>query len=170
LALCLPRQAVVTSGRGIARIEHDLTKYRILQVTPELRQGVVRHSKQQHRAELGQRSFLADLEKMKKQAVSYFEIYRTALGSGSPALAGRARVDKRVTGSDLYQVARDIATRAGIEQGLILAPQHEGERANASADASMISVTQAAELIGITRAAVYKAVQKGALPRTTSVM
>jgi hypothetical protein len=100
---------------------------------------------------------------MKKQAVSYFEIYPTALGPGSPALAGRARVDKRVAGSDLYQVARDIATRAGIEQGLILAPQHERERANPSADASMISVTQAVELIGITRAAVYKAVQKGAL-------
>jgi hypothetical protein len=128
--------------KGIARIEHDLTKYRILQVTPELRQAVVRHSKQQHRAELDQRSFLADLEKMKKQAVSYFKIYRTALGSGSPALAERARVDKRVTGSDLYQVARDIATRAGIEQGLILAPQHERERANASADASMISATR----------------------------
>ena len=110
-----------------------------------------------------QRSFLADLEKMKKQAVSYFEIYPTGLGPGSPALAGRARVDKRVAGSDLYQVARDIATRAGIEQGLMLAPQHERERANASADASMISVTQAVELIGITRAAVYKAVQKGAL-------
>jgi hypothetical protein len=89
------------------------------------------------------------------------------LGPGS---AARAPALTRGAGSDLYQVAHDIATRAGIEQGLILAPNHEGERANASADASMISVTQAAELIGITRAAVYKAVQKGALPRTTSAM
>lgn len=106
-----------------------------------------------------QRAFLADLDKMKKQAVSYFEIYRAALGPGSPALAGHNRVDKKIAESSLYQLARDIATRAGIEQGLILAPQHEADRA----DASMISVTQAAELIGITRAAVYKAIEKNAL-------
>ena len=110
-----------------------------------------------------QRAFLADLEKMKRQGVSYFEIYRAALGPGSPALEGRSRVDRRLAGSVLYLAAQDIATRAGIEQGLILAPEHEAERAKAPADGSMISVTQAAELIGITRAAVYKAIERDAL-------
>jgi excisionase family DNA binding protein len=109
------------------------------------------------------RAFLADLEKMRRQGVSYFEIYRAALGPGSPALEGRARVDRKLAGSPLYLAAQDISTRAGIEQGLILAPEHAGARAEAPADGSMISVTQAAALIGITRAAVYKAIERNAL-------
>src|SRR5689334_8243959 len=108
-------------------------------------------------AELGgldarQRAFLADLEKMRRQGVSYFEIYRTALGPGSLALEGRARIDRKLVASPLYLAAQDIATRAGIEQGLILAPEHAHARSKAPADGSMISVTQAAALIGITRA------------------
>ena len=111
-----------------------------------------------------QRAFLADLEKMSRQGVSYFEIYRAALGPGSLPLQGRTRVDRRLAESPLYLAAQDIAMRAGIAQGLILAPEHEDERPNAPADGSMISVTQAAALIGITRAAVYKAIEKRALP------
>ena len=110
-----------------------------------------------------QRSFLADLDKMGRHGVSYFEVYRAALGPGSLALEGRSRVDKKLADSVLYLTAQDIATRTGIEQGLILAPEHEGQRGTAPADASMISVTQAADLIGITRAAVYKAIEKKAL-------
>jgi hypothetical protein len=110
-----------------------------------------------------QRAFLADLDKMARQGVSYFEIYRTALGPGSPALQGRGRVDRRLAESPLYLAAHDIATRAGIDQGLILAPRYERERSKAPTDGSMISVTQAAALIGITRAAVYKAIERRAL-------
>lgn len=116
-----------------------------------------------HELDARQRAFLADLEKMRRQGVSYFEIYRAALGPGSPALQGRTRVDRKLAASPIYLAAQDIATRAGIEQGLILAPEHEPERAKAPTDASMISVAQAAALIGITRAAVYKAIEKGAL-------
>ena len=110
-----------------------------------------------------QRAFLADLDKMARQGVSYFEIYRAALGPGSPALQGRGRVDRKLAESPLYLVAQDIAMRAGIEQGLILAPRYEHERSKAPTDSSMISVTQAAALIGVTRAAVYKAIEKKAL-------
>ena len=110
-----------------------------------------------------QRSFLADLEKMGRQGVSYFEVYRAALGPGSLALEGRSRVDKKLAESVLYMTAQDIATRTGIEQGLILAPEHEAQHEKAPANASMISVTQAAGLIGITRAAVYKAIEKKAV-------
>jgi hypothetical protein len=110
-----------------------------------------------------QRAFLADLDKMARQGVSYFEIYRSALGPGSPALQGRGRVDRKLAESPLYLAAQDIATRAGITQGLILAPQYEHERSRAPLDGSMISVTQAAALIGITRAAVYKAIERKAL-------
>jgi excisionase family DNA binding protein len=107
--------------------------------------------------------FVRELERMVRQRVSYFEVYRVALGSGSPALAGRNRVDRRIVESPIYLVASDIATRVGISQGLVLAPEYEHERAKAPADSSMMSVAQAADLIGISRAAVYKAVDKGAI-------
>ena len=110
-----------------------------------------------------QKAFLTDLQKMARQDVSYFEVYRAAIGPGSPALHGRDRIDRRVVESPLYLVARDIATRAGIRQGLVLAPEHENERPTAPRDASMISVAQTADVIGITRAAIYKAIEKGAL-------
>src|SRR5438132_13075754 len=100
---------------------------------------------------------------MSHQGVSYFEIYRAAVGPGSAALRGRNRMDERIVESPLYLAARDIATRAGIQQGLILTPEHAEQRSAAPKDASMISAAQAADLIGISRAAVYKAIDKGAL-------
>lgn len=131
--------------------------------SPGKRALLERRSNMRGALDARQRAFLADLEKMRRQGVSYFEIYRAALGPGSPALQGRARVDRKLAGSPLYLAAQDIATRAGIEQGLILAPEHERARRGAPTDGSMISVTQAASLIGITRAAVYKAIERGAL-------
>lgn len=110
-----------------------------------------------------ERAFVADLEKMARQRISYFEVYRAAVGPGSIALGGRNRIDRHTAVSPLYETALDIATRAGIKQGLILAPEHEQERGKAATDGSMISVAQASELIGISRAAVYKAIDKGAL-------
>ena len=110
-----------------------------------------------------ERAFLDDLSQMHKAGVSYFEVYRTAIGPGSPALRGRNRINHHVANSPLYLVARDLATRVGIAQGLILAPEHEAERSNAPQDFSMVSVTQAAELIGVTRAAVYKSIKAGKL-------
>jgi excisionase family DNA binding protein len=107
--------------------------------------------------------FLADLQKMAREEISYFEIERMALGPGSPALGGRNRVDERIAATPLYRAAEDIATRAGIDQGLILAPEHEAKLAAAASDGSMISVVQAADLIGISRTAVYKAIEKGTL-------
>ncbi len=110
-----------------------------------------------------EQSFLRDLKKMVREGVSYFELYRTAVGPGSPALEGRNRIDQRLARSPLYLTARDIATRAGIDQGLVLAPECEDARAAASTDGSMMSVAQAAKVIGISRAAVYKAIDRGTL-------
>ncbi len=109
------------------------------------------------------KSFLRDLRRMADQDVSYFEINRTAIGPGSPALGGRNRIDRRITTSPLYLAACDIATRAGIKQGLILAPEHEDKRDQFPQDGSFISAAQAAVFIGISRAAVYKAIDKGNL-------
>lgn len=107
--------------------------------------------------------FLRDLDKMGREGVSYFEVYRAAVGPGSPALRGRSRIDRRIAASPLYLAARDIATRAGIDQRLILAPDEKSARREAAADPSMLSVAQAARLIGISRAAVYKAIGRGTL-------
>jgi len=110
-----------------------------------------------------ERAFFADLRKMARQDISYFEVERTALGPGSPALRGRNHVDRRLAETPLYLAAQDLVTRLGIKQGLILAPEYEHERAKFPTDRSMISAVQAADLIGISRAAVYKAIEKGTL-------
>lgn len=107
--------------------------------------------------------FLDTLMEMAKRDINYFEIYRMAIGPGSIALRGRNQVNRSIVKSPLYVAARDIATRAGIAQGLMLAPEYENERAKALQDFSMTSVIQAADLIGISRAAVYKAIEKGRL-------
>lgn len=110
-----------------------------------------------------EQAFVRDLQKMSRQRVNYFEVYRAATGPGSLALRGRNRIDRNIVESPIYLVARDVATRVGIQQGLILTPEHARQRAAAPQDASMISASQAADLIGISRAAIYKAIDKGAL-------
>ena len=110
-----------------------------------------------------EQAFVRDLQKMSRQNVSYFEVYRVATGPGSLALQGRNRIDRNIVESPIYLLARDIATRVGVQQGLVLAPEHAQQRAAAPSDFSMISASQAADLIGISRAAIYKAIEKGAL-------
>lgn len=108
-------------------------------------------------------AFLRDLRRMTEQDISYFEIARTAIGPGSPALRGRQTIDRRTAAQALYLAAEDIATRAGIRQGLILAPEFEHLRSQFPTDGSHISAAQAADFIGISRAAVYKAIHAGKL-------
>jgi excisionase family DNA binding protein len=107
-----------------------------------------------------ERAFLRNLQRMAKSGISFFEIERVAIGPGSPALLGWSRVTPEIVASPLHRVASDVATRAGIAEGLILAPEHEGERKHIPMDRSLMSVTQAANTLGISRAAVHKAVQQ----------
>ena len=104
-------------------------------------------------------AFLKNLQRMAKDGISFFELERVAIGPGSPALQGWSRVTREIVSSPLYRVAADIATRAGIAEGLILAPEHEDERSRIPADRSLMSVTLAANTLGISRAAVHKAIQ-----------
>ena len=106
------------------------------------------------------RVFLRNLQRMATSGISFFEVERVAIGSGSPALQGRSRVTQEIVSSLLYRVAADIATRAGIAEGLVLAPEHEDKRSQIPADRSLVSVTQAANTLGISRAAVHKAIQQ----------
>jgi excisionase family DNA binding protein len=106
-------------------------------------------------------AFLKNLQRMAKDEISFFELERVAIGPGSPALQGWSRVTREIVTSPLYRVATDIATRAGVAEGLILAPEHENKRTKIPADRSLMSVTQAAGTLGISRAAVHKAIQQG---------
>jgi excisionase family DNA binding protein len=104
--------------------------------------------------------FLKNLQRMSTSGISFFELERVAIGPGSPALQGWSRVTREIVSSFLYRVAADIATRAGIAEGLVLAPEHEDKRSQIPADRSLMSVTQAANTLGISRAAVHKAIQQ----------
>jgi excisionase family DNA binding protein len=105
-------------------------------------------------------AFLKNLLRMAESEISFFEIERVAIGPGSPALQGWSRVTPEIVASPLYRVARDICTRAGISEGLILTPEHENLRDRIPTDRSLMSVTQASTALGISRAAVHKAVQQ----------
>src|SRR5262249_30172311 len=107
--------------------------------------------------------FLKDLLRMARNDEDYFEIYAKACGPGSIALRGRSGLTPELARTALYLAARDLATRAGIHQHLILAPEHETRRSEVPADGSTVSVTQAAEMLGISRAAVHKAIRAGKL-------
>jgi len=109
-------------------------------------------------------AFLRNLQSMAKRGMSFFEIERVAIGPGSPALQGWSRVTREIASSPLYRAASDIATRAGIAEGLILAPEHEDQRGALPDDRSLMSVTQAAGTLGVSRAAVHKAIQQKRLP------
>lgn len=100
---------------------------------------------------------------MTRDDVSYCEIYRFALGPGSPCLRGGNQVTIELARTNLYRIADDLATRAGVGQGLILAPEHEGKRNLALNIESPLSVPRAAEHIGISRIAAYKAIKEGRL-------
>jgi excisionase family DNA binding protein len=105
-------------------------------------------------------AFLKNLQRMAKDGISFFELERVAIGPGSPALQGWSRVTREIVSSPLYRVAADIATRAGVAEGLILSPEHEDQRPEIPTDRSLMSVTQAANTLGISRAAVHKAIQQ----------
>lgn len=111
----------------------------------------------------GDATFLRTLQRLRKQGLGYFELERIAVGPGSPALRGRNRVDWTLIGSPLYLAARDIAIRAGIDQGLILAPEHETLRRTIPTDGSLIGVVQAAMVMGVSPADVHEALAAGRL-------
>lgn len=106
-------------------------------------------------------TFLKGLLRMAREDEDYFEIYARACGPGSIALRGHSGLTRALAGTALYLAARDLATRAGIKQSLILAPEHEARRHQLPTDGSTVSVTQAAEILGVSRAAVHKAIKGG---------
>jgi excisionase family DNA binding protein len=101
--------------------------------------------------------FLFALMRRAMEDEDYFSLERAVCGSGAYPLKGGARVTREIHDSLLFQVAEDIADRAGIRQG-ILAPDPGDERVPME---DIVSVTEAAKFLGVTRSAVIKAAQVG---------
>lgn len=111
-----------------------------------------------------ERAFLRQLDSLNKLGMNYFDLLRAAIGPGTPALEGRAALTARSMDRPVYVVARDIAMRAGVAQKVLLHPRDQKTLDDARMKIGpMLSVAQAAEYIGISRAAIYKAIDNGAL-------
>ena len=101
--------------------------------------------------------FLLDLMQRAMNDEDYFDLDRHICGKGAYPLKGAARVTREIHDTPLFRAAEDIVDRVGIRQGA-LAPDPGDERVPTE---DIVSVTEAAEALGITRSAVIKAAQAG---------
>lgn len=104
-------------------------------------------------------AFLLDLQRRAMEDADYFDIERAVCGQGAYALKGSPRVTRELHATPLFRVAEDIAYRAGIRQGVI-APNEDDEMVPIE---GILSVSEAAERLGITRSAIVKAARAGRL-------
>jgi hypothetical protein len=104
--------------------------------------------------------FLDGLAKDARQGADYFDLLRRVKGPEALPLRGK-RITPQVANSVVYRVAHDIADRVGIAQGYLLPPN--AHRAGVKQDAELLSLTEAADLIGISRPAAHQALTEGRL-------
>ena len=106
-----------------------------------------------------EREFLKRLSDDASRGADYFELLRRV--KGPEALPRReGPITPAIAASVLYRVAHDVADRVGIKQGYLLAPD-VARTVDAAPD--LLSLTEAAELIGITRPATHQALHEGRL-------
>jgi excisionase family DNA binding protein len=101
------------------------------------------------------RAFLRRLAGDAERDTEYFTLLRRVKGPGALPLRGGA-ITPAIATSVLYRVAHDIADRVGIAQGYLLAPDVARSK-EAKFGGDLLSLTEAAELIGITRPAAHQA-------------
>ena len=101
--------------------------------------------------------FLLGLMKRAMDDEDYFALERSVCGPGTYPLKGSARVTREIHETPLFRVAEDVVDRAGIRQG-VLAPDPADERVPTE---DIMSVTEAAKRLGVTRSAMIKAAQAG---------
>lgn len=107
-----------------------------------------------------ERDFLAALKAAVKGGVDYPELLRRVRGPGAQLLRG-GRLTAAVMVTPAYRAAQDIADRVGVEQGYLLAP--DVPTADLDSGGDLLSLTEAADLIGITRPAAHQALMEGRL-------
>jgi len=103
-------------------------------------------------------AFLLDLMQRAFAGEDFFALERLVCATGAYPLRG-GRVTRAIHDSVLFRVAEDIVDRVGIRQGTV-APDPGDEHIPVD---DYLSVTMAAQRLGITRAAVIKAAQAGRL-------
>jgi excisionase family DNA binding protein len=104
--------------------------------------------------------FLEGLKAAYEQGDDYFEMLRAIRGKNAYTFKGESRLTSKVAQSVLFRVASDIVERAGIKQGASLHPDQGIESPDAK---PLCSMSEAAEIIGVSRAAVHQALTKGKL-------
>ena len=108
-----------------------------------------------------QHRFLKALARDGRRGVEYFDLLRRVKGPGAVPLQG-GRLTPRIARSAFYRVAHDIADRIGLAQGFLLEAGVEVP-ANADLHQDLLSLTEAADLIGISRPAAHQALVEGRL-------
>jgi excisionase family DNA binding protein len=106
------------------------------------------------------RDFLQHLSADAAGGADYFDLLRRVKGPGALPLRG-GPITPAVARSVLYRIAHDIADRVGIQQGYLLAPSVGATGVEPGGD--LLSLTEAAELIGISRPATHQALVEGRL-------
>ena len=101
-----------------------------------------------------ERRYLNQLTEDSKEC-DYFDLLRKVKGPDALPLRG-APVTPTIIANLVYRVAHDIADRVGIHQGYLLAPG-VARSLDVEAGTSLLSLTEAAELIGISRPATHQA-------------
>lgn len=110
-----------------------------------------------------ERDYVAELRaSCERDDADYFETLKKVKGADAiPTRVGRGALTREVLESVVYRVAVDVVNRLGIREGWILAPgvteKPKGRREE------LMSVTEAADELGITRAAVHDALSEGRL-------
>ena len=102
--------------------------------------------------------YLEELSKDAKDRAEYFELLRRVKGPGALPLRG-GPITPSVATSVIYRVAHDIVDRVGIDQGYLLAPELAGTEITLGT-LDLLSMTEAAELIGISRPATHQALKE----------
>jgi hypothetical protein len=106
-----------------------------------------------------ERAFLKRLSDEADRGADYFDLLRLVKGPEALPLRG-GPITPAIAASVLYRAAHDIADRVGIKQGYLLAPD---VARSVEAAPDLLSLTETAELIGITRPATHQALLEARL-------
>jgi excisionase family DNA binding protein len=98
--------------------------------------------------------FIRKLSADAESGADYFDLLKRVKGPDAFPLRG-GRITAAVARSPLYRIAHDVADRVGIVQGYLLDPKVD--RSVVQPNAELLSLTEAAGLIGITRPAAHQA-------------
>lgn len=105
----------------------------------------------------GDRAYLDELARDAGAGAPYFELLHRVKGPRAHTTrATGGMVTAEVLASALYLVAQDIADRAGISQGKLAPPRN-------AQPAELLSVPEAANVLGVSRQAVNDAIARGRL-------